>query len=542
MTRLHIPNRLRFEIFKRDAFKCVYCGNGPPDFRLHLEHKIAIANGGTNASENLVTACHNCNLGKSDILLDEPCPVLLTKSGLLPTNGNRLPREHFNHRGKRWRMFKRRPLTIAEIANHLPGPPWQLHFEENHRRHPWSLKFADKKSAIAEAKLKLDLHFAGREAELRASMSRPDRAACSTFAELLPIVNSLTITAGPKARGGYLWGARYVLRLALGAELETLSLAVLTADTGKKFFARATTECAKIAGQTEQNKFARNVAGAWSACCALFSPAAVSSMHDLGLTVPASVADFRRAGKVKQWSAPAAEYSPPLPGVLRATFRAWLELGRTPGYSVIGGAGNSRRKTEPAPLNEIARRNMFIAAALMLACGLRKSEVTQIRWRHFTLDELGNPRLIAKNVKVKNHSGKISVRPLDPFWRLMHRVIDRNGWAGQPDDLVLTARARAPQALGGLRYVVGGHCDATYWPFYHIGKWLRSLGWNLQKTNHALRDCACSYVTMKWGLERAKLFARHKHLATTESHYGRFVREEIMDNPRALNWLNWAKI
>jgi integrase len=394
---------------------------------------------------------------------------------------------------------------------------------------------------VAEAKLKLDLHFAGREAELRASMSRPDQAACSTFAELLPLVNNLTITAGTKARAGYLWGARYVLRLALEAELEKLSLSILTADTGKKFFARATVERAKLASQTDQNKFARNVAGAWSACCALFSPAAVGSMKDLGLTVPASVVEFRKSGKVKQWSAPAADYSPPADAVLRRTFRQWLKLGRTPGYSVIGGTANSRKKNEPGALNETARRNMFIAAGLMIACGLRKSEVTQIRWSHFIV-EGGNPRLVAADVQVKNHTGKISVRPLDPFWRLLHRAIARNGWAGQPDDLVLTSRPRESQQRGGLRYAVGGHCDATYWPFYHVGKWLRALGWNLQKTNHALRDCACSYVTMKYGLERAKLFARHKHLATTESHYGRFVREDIMDNPESLNWLNWAKI
>lgn len=63
--------RTRFEVFKRDRFTCGYCGNHPPDVLLEVDHVTPRAAGGTDAIENLVTACWDCNHGKSDRLLDE---------------------------------------------------------------------------------------------------------------------------------------------------------------------------------------------------------------------------------------------------------------------------------------------------------------------------------------------------------------------------------------------------------------------------------------------------------------------------------------
>lgn len=69
--REHMSKRLRFEIFKRDGFRCVYCGASPQDAPLEADHVVAVANGGTNDPENLVTSCKTCNGGKSDVPLDE---------------------------------------------------------------------------------------------------------------------------------------------------------------------------------------------------------------------------------------------------------------------------------------------------------------------------------------------------------------------------------------------------------------------------------------------------------------------------------------
>jgi hypothetical protein len=38
---------------------------------LHADHVVAVANGGSDEPANLVTSCAKCNLGKSDVPLDE---------------------------------------------------------------------------------------------------------------------------------------------------------------------------------------------------------------------------------------------------------------------------------------------------------------------------------------------------------------------------------------------------------------------------------------------------------------------------------------
>lgn len=68
--RKTISKGLRFEVFKRDRFTCVYCGAHPPAVKLHIDHVTAVANGGTNDIDNLVAACEGCNLGKSATPLD----------------------------------------------------------------------------------------------------------------------------------------------------------------------------------------------------------------------------------------------------------------------------------------------------------------------------------------------------------------------------------------------------------------------------------------------------------------------------------------
>lgn len=68
--RVGLSKRLRFEIFKRDSFLCRYCGRGVgPDVILEVDHVIPVVSGGTNDSINLVTACFDCNRGKSKVLL-----------------------------------------------------------------------------------------------------------------------------------------------------------------------------------------------------------------------------------------------------------------------------------------------------------------------------------------------------------------------------------------------------------------------------------------------------------------------------------------
>jgi len=60
-----IPLTLRFVVLRRDDFRCTYCGRRPPEVVLHLDHVVPFSAGGLTTAENLRTACHECNLGKS---------------------------------------------------------------------------------------------------------------------------------------------------------------------------------------------------------------------------------------------------------------------------------------------------------------------------------------------------------------------------------------------------------------------------------------------------------------------------------------------
>jgi len=62
-----LSKRRRFEVFKRDGFKCAYCGGTPPNVMLEVVHIIPKSKGGTDDINNLITACFDCNRGKSNI-------------------------------------------------------------------------------------------------------------------------------------------------------------------------------------------------------------------------------------------------------------------------------------------------------------------------------------------------------------------------------------------------------------------------------------------------------------------------------------------
>lgn len=64
--RVPLSKSKRFEILRRDNYKCQLCGaTQGTGAVLHVDHKIPLASGGTYYDENLWTLCEDCNLGKS---------------------------------------------------------------------------------------------------------------------------------------------------------------------------------------------------------------------------------------------------------------------------------------------------------------------------------------------------------------------------------------------------------------------------------------------------------------------------------------------
>lgn len=66
-----ISDKLRYQVLKRDNFKCCACGASPAkdsSIELHIDHIIPWSKGGETTIDNLQTLCSNCNLGKGNLL------------------------------------------------------------------------------------------------------------------------------------------------------------------------------------------------------------------------------------------------------------------------------------------------------------------------------------------------------------------------------------------------------------------------------------------------------------------------------------------
>lgn len=74
---MSITKKLRFEVFKRDGFQCAYCGKSPPAVVLEIDHIKPKSRKGKDDLNNLLTACFDCNRGKTNIPLDK-APQQLT--------------------------------------------------------------------------------------------------------------------------------------------------------------------------------------------------------------------------------------------------------------------------------------------------------------------------------------------------------------------------------------------------------------------------------------------------------------------------------
>lgn len=61
--RTPIPEDVKFEVWRRDGGKCVYCGSNE---NLEFDHIIPFSKGGSNTARNLQLLCQNCNRHKSD--------------------------------------------------------------------------------------------------------------------------------------------------------------------------------------------------------------------------------------------------------------------------------------------------------------------------------------------------------------------------------------------------------------------------------------------------------------------------------------------
>lgn len=62
------PAFTRFNVFLRDHWECQYCGDSFKTNDLTFDHVIPKSRGGRTSWDNIVTACHDCNLLKGSYM------------------------------------------------------------------------------------------------------------------------------------------------------------------------------------------------------------------------------------------------------------------------------------------------------------------------------------------------------------------------------------------------------------------------------------------------------------------------------------------
>ena len=74
-----MTDSIRYDVMRRDNFRCVLCGATADDgVKLHVDHIFPVSRGGKTEMSNLRTLCERCNMGKSD-KIEMPASVLPPK-------------------------------------------------------------------------------------------------------------------------------------------------------------------------------------------------------------------------------------------------------------------------------------------------------------------------------------------------------------------------------------------------------------------------------------------------------------------------------
>ena len=62
-----VTRAMRYDVLRRDGFRCVKCGRGREDgVKLHVDHIKPVSRGGKSVMDNLQTLCEDCNCGKGN--------------------------------------------------------------------------------------------------------------------------------------------------------------------------------------------------------------------------------------------------------------------------------------------------------------------------------------------------------------------------------------------------------------------------------------------------------------------------------------------
>lgn len=405
------------------------------------------------------------------------------------------------------------PMTPFKRASHADAH-WHFKFTHNGVRYTRSTDTADKDLArqVARAKQKaiIDALIRGSLDELENTKLRHTQA--PTLAELKPLYIECTaagVTASPATRKHNWHCLLNVMRsprLASSEEKNHVARRSITDLPGaaKPWFSAAAVVAAQ-ADQTTGARIKRTANSTYNQARAIFLPAALAWYSDPDHNPRSAVyrhfsdamAQFHTNYHAYKFNRlPRKTYNPPGDDIVEKTIRDWSEL---------------------------TDRALFLAIGLELSFGLRLGEVRQARADWLTIRQ-GVPMLDTTNrsaehcsapVSVKNKTGAIQVRALDPFYTILRTRLS----------------VLRPPSSGLLLESPGtiGNCVSAF---------LRAHGWRTIKTNHALRDYAGSQIYMKFGPHDAMTWLRHSNIQVTTDYYTGFVStlKQLDRDAIAIDW------
>lgn len=355
---------------------------------------------------------------------------------------------------------------------------WYLVSEHKGKRLHESCGESALKAAIITAKLKIDALLDGHTEAARLLMRRDCADSWPTVGALCDAFTVLPIPASTSR--AYVNCLLNILRRVHGDGVRQMPATVINSETAHRWF-RLARERALTLPQDEAARCMRTANSVFAQAKAMFG---VKNLEDLrcdGIALPPCVTEF--AGKAKEKTV-AAAYMLPDADLIRRTLHDWLQL----------------------------PRNEFVAVGLELSCGLRKSAIANLTWDKLAAATTGHAR-----TATKDRSGLLAVRPIDPFWRVLMRRVRAQGWDACPTDYVLH----------------GSYTERGDTTFRRISAWMRGLGWQTQKTNHAFRAYAGALVIVMDGqvnIYRGSRWLHHKSVGVTERHYAHFI-DDLERNP-----------
>lgn len=384
---------------------------------------------------------------------------------------------------KGFRLFKRRDdgSEMPATESGYKEKPYYFRFTFRGKAYPRCLETTDATEAQRRAKAKhaeiIAAVSAGEYKRLDATKLRHEHT--STVAQLITAYRTGPAEANAKTRETNI----HALRTILGCAEEsaaTLSLRDLQPAAIRTYFETVTARALAERDQQQAASYRRSANSTWAKAKSLFTPKCLEYYRDKDL-YHETLDAFVRAGDLAKFSGrsiPKVSYNPPSDQIITATLTAWEQL---------------------------TNRDLFLAVGHELSFGLRIAEMAQAQWSWHQI-RAGYPVLDGA-ATVKSGTGLIQVRALDPWFTIMHRRIEQEHW-----------RAEGHIIPGTETYRTDGL-------FRAVSDWLRQLGWETRKTNHALRAYAGSQVAMKYGIYEAQMFLRHSTVKVTEQNYSHFIQK-----------------